>query len=352
MSTKFRPITHIITGTSPVNPWPPTGNYALCARLYTNTFLDHITVNTVSWNYDGGSSPTYSDTNCTQELSDLSSWNDSTANTVLQTTGQNEYGTYVDIFTNGQDERAVDFCVILGNDRRQTITDDSWKITRVEVFKVGMTNGIYRVNYTPSKGQWFRSTNDWAEFPLTPSSITIFRPITIFENIQDPPAPTIPTVLMPDGKYWTDTNLSIDDGGEGISIVNDVTANGVNFGTQYYYTWDAAVRVASNISGYHLPTLTELSTLSNIELTNASNNLKTTTGWPSGYNGINKYSFNAYPTGPTEYWFTVGNYCTMWTSDEENNDWAYGGYLEYNGEYLYNANIPKSNHCSVRLIKY
>jgi len=31
MSTKFRPITHIITGSgpSPVNPWPPTGSAEL-----------------------------------------------------------------------------------------------------------------------------------------------------------------------------------------------------------------------------------------------------------------------------------------------------------------------------------
>ena len=180
---------------------------------------------------------------------------------------------------------------------------------------------------------------------------TKFRMYYIKQIVPDPPAPSISTVLMPDGKYWTDTNLAIDDGGEGINIVNDVTANGVNFGTQYYYTWYAAVRVASNISGYHLPTLEELSTLSNIELTNASNNLKTTTGWPSGYNGINKYSFNAYPTGPTESWFTIGNYWTMWTSNELDNDWAYSGYIEYNGEYLYNTNMPKSTHCSIRLIK-
>ena len=191
MPTKFRPITHIITGTAPVNPWPPTGSYTLCARLYTNTFLDHITLNTVSWNFDSRSSGTYSDPNCNNYLSNLSSWNDYSANTVLQTTGQNEYGTYVDIFTdvdNQGEENAVDFCVILGNDRVETIVDDSWKITRVEVFKVGMSNGIYRVNNNPSKGQWFRNRNDWTEFPITPSSSTIFRPITIFENIPDPPS--------------------------------------------------------------------------------------------------------------------------------------------------------------------
>lgn len=180
---------------------------------------------------------------------------------------------------------------------------------------------------------------------------TKFRMYYIKQIVPDPPPPAITTVLMPDGKYWTDTNLAIDDGGEGINIVNNVTANGVNFGTQYYYTWDAAVRVASNISGYHLPTLEELSTLGNIETTDASNNLKTTTGWPNGYNGINKYMFNAYPTGPEEYMFITGYYWSMWTSSEENNDYAYGGYLEYNGEYLYNINIPKSTHCSIRLIK-
>lgn len=300
MSTKFRPITHIITGTGPVNPWPPTGSYLLCARLYTNTFLDHITLNTVSWSFDSGSSPTYADANCTQQLYDLSSWNDSSPNTVLQTIGQNEYGTYVDIFTDGVgawgDESATDFCIILGNDNVQTITDDSWKITRVEVYKVGMTNGIYRTNNSPYKGEWFRDDSSaWTEFPLTPSSSTKFRPLSVFE-VQ--PEPTISVVLMPDGKYWTDSNLTIDDGGEGIWHVDDVSANGYNFGTQYYYTLNAVKRVVSNISGYHLPSEQEWQDLmSSIGGIWGGSSLKSTYGWDDK-NGNDTYNFKVLPITP------------------------------------------------------
>ena len=56
-------------------------------------------------------------------------------------------------------------------------------------------------------------------------------------------------------QIWSKPNLDIDDGGEGIHKVDNVTAMGYNLGTQYYYTWDAAVRVCSNIVGWHLPTM-------------------------------------------------------------------------------------------------
>lgn len=142
-------------------PFPPAqGNYTNVARLYTSSNLDHITLNTVSWYYDGGSPLTYSDSNCTNELTYLSEWNDFSPNTVLPTIGQNEYGTYVDIFTNSL-QNYYDFCVILGNDRVTEITDDSWMITRVEVYAINDVNCYYRINNSPEKGQWFRDTSDW-----------------------------------------------------------------------------------------------------------------------------------------------------------------------------------------------
>ncbi|MBO4689880.1 MAG: hypothetical protein J5621_03300, partial [Paludibacteraceae bacterium] len=48
---------------------------------------------------------------------------------------------------------------------------------------------------------------------------------------------------------WMQENLAIDDGGEGI-YYNE--KNG-----QYYYTWDAAMRVAKSIPGWHLPSAEE-----------------------------------------------------------------------------------------------
>lgn len=50
-------------------------------------------------------------------------------------------------------------------------------------------------------------------------------------------------------QVWMAENLSIDDGGVGIYYNED---NG-----EYYYTWEAAMRVAKSIPGWHLPTALE-----------------------------------------------------------------------------------------------
>ena len=50
-------------------------------------------------------------------------------------------------------------------------------------------------------------------------------------------------------QVWMSKNLAIDDGGEGISY------NPKN--KEYYYTWDAAVRIAKAIPGWHLPSVDE-----------------------------------------------------------------------------------------------
>lgn len=50
-------------------------------------------------------------------------------------------------------------------------------------------------------------------------------------------------------REWMQENLAVDDGGEGIHY------NPEN--KQYYYTWDAAMRIAEAIPGWHLPTADE-----------------------------------------------------------------------------------------------
>ena len=54
-------------------------------------------------------------------------------------------------------------------------------------------------------------------------------------------------------QIWTTRNLTVDDGGEGI-YTQTVTYDGITYQTEYYYTWDAAARVAASIAGWHLPT--------------------------------------------------------------------------------------------------
>lgn len=101
-------------------------------------------------------------------------------------------------------------------------------------------------------------------------------------------------------QVWKNANLAVDDGGAGIVRVDNVTANGVNFGTQYYYTYDAAVRVAASISGYHLPTLDEwwygLLTFVGTDAAGAKK-LNSTSGWSSNANGTDEYGFNSIPVG-------------------------------------------------------
>lgn len=495
---KVRPITHIITGTAPVNPWPPTGSYLLCARLYTNTFLDHITVNAVSWNYGWGSSQTYADANCSQVLSNLSNWSYYTRNTVLQTTGQNEYGTYVDIFTDSsnESETAVDFSVILGNRQVHELTDDSWKITRVEVYKVGMTNGVYRVNNNPTIGQIFMDRNSWTEFPLSPSSRTKFRPYNIIETtpsskviknyqtylnnnrlcwivpisefqdglsnnlnidvrtisnnylnstlyvvnpgrtnifytycqgtsthegtswefkvnntnlnnhyssiqstIQEAisagynyiylsfqwqnsvlsqtvadfitgydasskfrplsvfevqPDPVFPYQTVQIGnQIWMAENLHEDDGNSGIETVQSVIANGYEFGPQTYYTYEAAIRVANSIDGWHLPTLAEWQELQTY-FDNRAANARSTTGWQS--DGTNTLGLNIQPVGRFDnaVWrklSAVGSEANLWCYNVDTPSQGKGIFFYYFGTNNWGTNWNNYKGNSVRLVK-
>lgn len=117
---------------------------------------------------------------------------------------------------------------------------------------------------------------------------------------------------------WMAENLSEDDGGDGITIVNNVTANGVNMGTQYFYTQAAAIRIAETISGWHLPTTAELDTL----VTNTGNltvNLISSTGWNS-INGNDMYEFTAWPVGQVVNGShnNAGTECHFWGGDSNN----------------------------------
>jgi len=102
---------------------------------------------------------------------------------------------------------------------------------------------------------------------------------------------------------WMKTNLAIDDGLGGIYINDNVTANGSDFGTQYYYNWWAANRVAESIEGWHLPSKAEWTTLINyVGNSTASSKLKSTYGWYTSYgyypgNGTDDYGFCILPVG-------------------------------------------------------
>lgn len=138
-------------------------------------------------------------------------------------------------------------------------------------------------------------------------------------------------------QVWMSKNLAIDDGGEGIFY------NPKN--KEYYYTWDAAVRIARAILGWHLPSVDEwneaceacgiepLEIVGRVE--DARELFDRLKVLPAGY-----YS------GSFRY---VGSYAYFWTITESGS-YAYGRYFD-TGATMYQATDGKYYGLSVRLVK-
>lgn len=92
---------------------------------------------------------------------------------------------------------------------------------------------------------------------------------------------------------WMIKNIDIDDGQGGIYAMQ-VTYDGITT-TQYYYTYDAAVRIANTIQGYHLPSPAEWQTLSDY-VGHSTEKVRSIFGWNNNQ-GTNEYGFNALPNG-------------------------------------------------------
>lgn len=171
-----------------------------------------------------------------------------------------------------------------------------------------------------------------------------------------PTPPTFDSVTI-GTQTWMSKNLAIDDGQGGITIVDNVTANGVNFGTQYYYTWDAAVRVANSVEGWHLPTAADWDTLATTVggSSDAGTKLKSTTGWNDNGNGTDDYGFTALPVsyngehpGGSS---LLGDRAYFWTSTEYSSTHAYYcGFLN-DSPIMDSWRYSKTYGFSVRLIK-
>ena len=139
----------------------------------------------------------------------------------------------------------------------------------------------------------------------------------------------------------------------------------------YLYNWAAAVGLATESAannqtssfsgkrqgicpnGWHVPTDAEWSTLKNYVGSNAGTKLKATSGWYSGGNGTDDYSFAALPAGYV-YVSTVddvGSYAYFWTATPNSSLGAYSRYLNYIYDSLYSDYYYKYVAQSVRCIK-
>lgn len=153
---------------------------------------------------------------------------------------------------------------------------------------------------------------------------------------------------------WMAKSLAIDDGQGG------VLTQTVNYGqgdvVEYYYTWEAAIRIANSIPGWHLPTASEWDTLTSTVggSLKGGTKLKSTYGWNNDGNGTDDYGFAAFPAGQ---WITgfdeLGNYAYFWTATEYSD--SLQSYIRYvSSKYAFiSSSFYNKSRCyfSVRLIK-
>ena len=153
---------------------------------------------------------------------------------------------------------------------------------------------------------------------------------------------------------WLSKNLAIDDGLGGIASMT------VNYGqgnvTEYFYNWDAAVRVAATVQGWHLPTQEEWNTLiSTVGGGNSGDKLKSTYGWYLN-NGTDNYGFSAFPSG--NYNFSTSENpnvtlsCIYWSSTTRSSAAIQTTRMFYEDQTINSSWYGlKSSGYSIRLIK-
>ena len=165
----------------------------------------------------------------------------------------------------------------------------------------------------------------------------------------------IPLEVQIGNQIWKTKNLAIDDGQGGIY------SQTVNYGqgdvVEYYYTWEAAVRIVATISGWHLPTKAEWDTLANAVGGDSTGGtkLKSTYGWIDNGNGTDDYGFTVLPAGyrsPYSGFISFGGYAYFWTCTENSSTEAYyTNFIKFNGSITTWGYENKSYGNSVRLIK-
>lgn len=137
-------------------------------------------------------------------------------------------------------------------------------------------------------------------------------------------------------QIWMSENLFVHDGGDGIHW---------NKGNrEWYYTWEAAMRIADKIPGWHLPSRKEWYEL--VEATgNDAANLRA-----ESWKGTDMYGFSAVPAG---YWsngfYYVCSYAYFWTSESDGSR-AWHQLIDA-GTSVYESNNIQYDGFSVRLVK-
>jgi uncharacterized protein (TIGR02145 family) len=145
---------------------------------------------------------------------------------------------------------------------------------------------------------------------------------------------------------WMAENLAIDDGGEGI-YYNEKNK-------QYYYTWDAAMRIAKSVPGWHLPSAEEWNAAAEACGATVVDNDYKDDPYMRDYEGTEKLydTFRVLPVGfyCAGSFLNVGSYAYFWSATE------YYSYRAYRRDFVTSETMgqrmrSKNGGFSVRLVK-
>lgn len=178
------------------------------------------------------------------------------------------------------------------------------------------------------------------------------------------PGPSFRTVVIDSGgvyptREWMAENLAIDDGGEGITAVNVGVVAGYDYGIQYFYTWDAAQRIAASLgNGWRVPTVNDFSNLASATafITGTSYQdygyqLKSTSGWNNSANGIDSVGMGINAAGSAS-GLNSGDEVWFWTSTIYAN--PYGSCCKltrYSNKFGFQQYVTKDSREIVRLVR-
>ena len=145
---------------------------------------------------------------------------------------------------------------------------------------------------------------------------------------------------------WMQENLAIDDGGDGIIYNPD---NG-----QYYYTWDAAMRIAKAIQGWHLPSVEEWNAAAEACGATVADNkwkddpyLRDYEGTENLYDKLRVLPVGGYFGGS---FYDVGSYAYFWSATEDDSNRAYNRRFDTSGTMSQDSDLKDAGF-SVRLVK-
>lgn len=248
------------------------------------------------------------------------------------------------------------FQKFMGGADNGAYTNGNWKIATgaYDLWFEIYLNGTPVIGCVDGKCKWYKNPMEVglskADAPKIETIITSEYPEISFVGKNESICESFnPKTVKIGNQTWMAENLAIDDGGDGIKVRNGNT----------YYDWDAAMRVASNIKGWHLPTIYEFEDLVKFVGPKSANKLKSTEGWifeewrGLDTKGTDDFGFTALPVGGMDVAGLggVGYYTKFWSSTCRRKEVAQTMSLENDLSRVGFPHNEKELLYSVRLIK-